>query len=326
MHTFPNIYGEFDIYENIWSYGNKNGSQYRLTHTPPIGFTLLANVYKSGYTDFVADMEVELNGTGLWYTEKDTNNLVHLDSSGSILGTTTMLSAGSVASTSDNGCWALDINNKQAFAFDCESIPLTAVNLVRPPSANTGNSMDTDRDDGFWYYSDDGYVCHVDKYGKLGADIQTSLVVTKVTGGDGIVMVYSSSEKKFEIYNTQGTFLGSNVASGYMCHFPTLLHSVDNAVNPQYYDPVWGENGSLEWNVVKNNGYFLPKTAYHQVRLTLRTYDVEKTPTVHNIVAPPAVKIQDVYPQQSRNVYFKSNLSGEIHGEYEVDLKVWWEI
>ena len=324
---FPNLGMDLDIYDNIWAYGNKYASQYHLTHTPPASFTELADVYSNGYVDFVADFAVELNGTGIWYTDKTTNNLIHLDSAGGVIGTVSMPSVGGVASTSDNGCWALDINNKQAFAFDYESTPLTVVNLVRSPTVNTINRMDTDRDDGFWYYSDDGYICHVDKYGKLGVEIQTSLVVTKVTGGDDIVMFYSSSERKFEVYNTLGVFFGSKtISNSCVCFFPTLMHSVDGVVNPQSYDPVWGENGSLGWNIVKNDGYFLPKTTYHQVRLTLRTYDVEKTPIVHNVVVPPAVKIQDIYPQQSRNVYFKSNLSGEVHGEYEVDLKVWWEI
>jgi hypothetical protein len=96
---------------------------------------------------------------------------------------------------------------------------------------------------------------------------------------------------------------------------------------PVNYDPVWAPGGSLEWKEVKKDGYFLPKVKYHQIEVTLRNNDGVSTPTLNKLIISPAVKVQDIQPQTSKNIYIKTVVpDGASIQDYETKLKAWWGV
>jgi hypothetical protein len=93
---------------------------------------------------------------------------------------------------------------------------------------------------------------------------------------------------------------------------------------PVSYDPVWRIGGSLGWKEVRKDGYFLPKTLYHQAEITLRCEGIT-SPSLNKLIISPAVKIQDISKQSSKNVYVKTFIpDGADITDYETKLKAWW--
>jgi hypothetical protein len=95
-----------------------------------------------------------------------------------------------------------------------------------------------------------------------------------------------------------------------------------SSVLPASYDTVWGTGGSLEWNEVRKDGYFLPKKKYHQAEITLRG-DAE----LDKIIMPPAIRVQDIQPDSYKNIYIKTNIPEDADVKnYTGNLRCWWGV
>jgi hypothetical protein len=283
--------------------------------------------YQSTF-DYIKNFSPEINGGGVWYIDKSNKSLVHLDSSGnSLFSDTSMTDPGAVCSTGDGGCWVSDIvgYTVKRFIDDGSSLGIIQATHSMYYICNDGS-------DGFWG-ANNNQISHHDSSGVRRITFAVS-APTQIRAEKGYVAVYSASNDSIIIYNNNGNILKTMTTGYTTTGFFDIYHvehdthcKSDIQVLPATYDPVWGVSGTLAWQKVKASGYFLPKTKYHQVKFDLMTNNPSVTPIIHEILSPPAVKVEDIQPNSSQPLYIQTNFPNESFDTNETTrLKVWWGI
>jgi len=317
---------EFDKFGGIWGY---NGDRaFYLLHFDYQLVSELASIYDGG-TDFLYDFAVELDGDGVWYTNKSLGVVYHLDAVGTELQQITLQTPRAICGTSDNGCWVVDNTDYYARRYDSSANIVKSVYLGR-----TASRMCTDYNDGFWYFnSSTSNVYHLNSVGTV---LSTTGVanVSRLRGLNDGCIVWSSSNDFVKHINSNGsithTFNGPSSTTslpGAFAHNHTDHLNYHTDFLPISYDPVWGTGGSASWKEVSKDGYFLPKEQYHQVELTLRTTNAAYTPYVNKLLMAPAVKIEDIPSKSYKNMYIKTDIpNGADIADHEARLKTWWRV
>lgn len=316
---------EINSYGNVWGYSDYHGALALLDFSSGS----LSEIYLLDIgTSFINDFSAETNGAGIWYTNALSNTLVHLDGAGNSQQViTSMTTPAAVCSTSDNGCWVVDNNNYSLKRYDYNGNVINTGNLYKEAT-----KMVNDGEDGFFYISGD-YVYHVLNTGGNGISVNLDIPTNIINGGD-IIVVYSHSNKRIDVVDKEnGTILKTitqaqypGIPGVYSIHY-ALFSDSDSSLLPTSFDPVWGTSGTLEWKTVKKNEYILPKRLFHQSRITLTTTDHTISPSLDSVAIPPAVKVQDIQPQNSQPLYIRTNFTeGANTQDYITNLRVWWEI
>jgi hypothetical protein len=318
---------EFDKFGGIWLY---SAGSYYLCH---LNYSLGTVTYSLiGVIDFLHDLAVEMDGDGVWYTDKIYDFVIHRDANGVLLRQIALNEPRAICGTLDNGCWVIDNGGdiEMAYRYNSGGDLVKTVSLGRPATY-----MTTDMSDGFWYISD-SRICHVTSGGietvNIGLDQPT-----RIKGGYNGCIVWSSSQDYVKYIDNAGNITRTFSISGESnTACPALLSfkydsfkTFKDTINilPASYDPVWGTGGSLEWKEVRKDGYFLPKGKYHQAELTLRTNNVAYTPYVSKLVMAPAIKIEDIPSKSYKNMYIKTDIPpGADITDHETKLKTWWKI
>ena len=319
---------DFDYEDNWWIFTQKgyNTSTTYITHTPMHVASNLGQLTFSVNDQTAYCLVAEKSGTGAWYV--DTMNLViyHLDSGCNYIHTiATIDNPRAICATSDNGIWVIDNNTKTAYRFDANANQIDSVYI-----GSTALWMDNDGFDGFWYINDTSYT-HYTEYGTL-ADGPFAIdgAPTQIRVGKEIVVILCYNDSKNLVYDKSGNLIKS-LGGGSITYIPTVISlDLDNFCSsheyPAPFDPVWGENSPLEWKKVPMNGYAVPKNQYHQLRFTLRM-DGDNTPVLKSISSPKVVRISDISPKTSRNVFIRpGDLSSNSIEDIEVKLRTWWYI
>jgi hypothetical protein len=311
----------FDKLGGVWGYGS-NG--YYLRH---FNYKLSEIAYTQIGGAYISNLAVELDGDGIWYTNSNTNEVIHLDSNCVILKQFTLNTPRAICGTNDNGCWVIDNGDMYARRYDFDGVFVNSISLDR-----TATNMSHDYENGFWYNSDNR-VYHVNSEGvELSATDVSSVSVIKGMPHGGC-MVWSSTDFVKWI-DSSGIVVRTIESPSSYSHCPGVF-SYDHADSVEHQtsclpldtDPVWGDNGSLEWYEVRKDGYFLPKDVYHQVELTLRTSDLSTSPSVTDIVMAPVVKVEDILPADYKNIYVRTDIPSNVSvGSYESRIKTWWKV
>jgi len=328
---------EFDKFGGIWGYGTTGKYLIHLDNR------LDSHLYSlNNGADFLYDLAVEMDGDGVWYTDKENEMVIHKDYEGTTLTTILLNAPRSICSTLDNGCWVVDNTDKKAYRYNFSGALVKTVNIGR-----TASRMCSDMQDGFWYIKGN-YVYHVTSGGIEDISVNVPQP-TKVGGGHDGCIVWSSDNDWVKYIDNNGnitrTFTDPGAVGITTC--PALfsfgyddfkIFKDTTNILPITYDPVWGTGGALSWEEVRKDGYFLPKVRYHQVEVTLRNNDGISTPTlkklivspairVQDIQSQPAIRVQDIQSQSSKNIYVKTVIpDGADITDYETKLKAWWGV
>ena len=315
---------EFDKVGGVWGYQEARVN--RLLHFDYQLANTLANIYSSG-DDFVYDLAVELEGDGVWYTDKINDVVYHLDSAGTGLHSISLTEPRSICGTNDNGCWVIDNSDYYARKYTSSGTLSKSVYLGRD-----ADRMCADYEDGFWYISGTS-VYHVNS---IGTTLSTTVVgtVSRVKPALNGCLVWSEPNYFVKYINSAGivvtTIAGPSSNTGFPCVFSQSYNDhldLQTDFIPVSYDPVWGSTGSAQWKEVRKDGYFLAKDQYHQFELTLRTTTSGNSPSIDRVIMAPAVKVQDIQPQSSKNMYIRTNIPSSVDvGDYETSLNVWWGV
>lgn len=317
---------EYNYFDSVWCYSTIKGILALLDYSS--GSMVIVYETNLGY-DYIGDFSAEPAGAGVWYTDKASENLVHKDGSGNtLLEDTSMTTPRAVCATSDNGCWVVDNYNYALRRYNFDGEIIITGNLNR-----TATKMINDGEDGFFYISGD-YVYHVLNTGQSGISVVLDSP-TDIMNGNDIFAVYSSTNHTITVIDKSSGAILKTINQRYNYNGIPALYSMNQEkhsesytnVLPLSYDPIWGVSGTLDWYMVKRNEYILPKKRYHQVKTTLTTTDYTNSPSVNGIATPPAVKIQDIQPQDSKPLYIRTNFEeGANMQDYITNLRVWWEI
>lgn len=323
-----NLNLEFDSAGGLWGYSTEMG--YSLFH---YNSSLSSELYRLTESyDFCRGVVVEIDGEGVWYINITSESIVHLDSDGSVLASVALSSPLCIASASSGACWVFDSDDRKFYKYD------SIGNLLKSKSVDhTATLMTTDYEEGFWYLAS-GYLYHVNEAGVTTTKVNVGSDVYRLKSGYGGCAAYSKDSFFVKWVNKGATNVYRNFdlsgLSSYSTSFPGVfpinynsyktMHLSGNLF-PRLDDPVWGNNGTLKWKEVSKDGYFLPKTNYHQAQIKLIGKDIP--PSVNSIVMSPAIKIQDIPSKNSSNMYIRSNVpsSGNIE-DYDAKLKCWWGI
>jgi hypothetical protein len=332
-----NVAFEFDKYGGLWGYGNAEGGNSNLLKILVHFDSALGMEYsleESGI-DFVHALAVEMDGDGAWYTDKIDDLLIHRNTIGTLLHSIALNEPRAVCGTLDNGCWVADNADKKFYRYNSNGSRIKTVTIPVNPAYNDAEAdkMTTDYEDGFWYLQSD-YVYHVTSVGSV--DIGPVYIDTdpyEIRGShDGCYVICSyTNNKLYFIDRTVGAVTKSqSIDSSIRPMFGVASYDVSASLEfkdtdnilPAPYDSVWGAGGSLEWEEVRKDGYFLPKYKYHQIEVTLRGDAV-----MNKILMPPAIKTEDIQPQQSKNIYIKTDIpAGADITDYSTRLKTWWGV
>jgi len=147
---------------------------------------------------------------------------------------------------------------------------------------------------------------------------------------NGVYVIRTASPDYVFFINNSGAIEKTrSLDSGSRGVFGAFSYSIADALEfkssgliPVSYDPVWGTGGSLEWQEVRKDGYFLPKVKYHRTETTLRGDAV-----LEKIIMPPAINTQDIQPDDYKYIYLKTDipLSADIK-DYVGKLRTWWGV
>ena len=319
---------EFDKVGGFWGYSGYTRYGFdnrRLVHRDSTLATELALIHESG-DDFLHDFAVEMNGDGVWYTDKSLNVVYHLDTDGNILNQIVLQTPRDICGTSDNGCWVMDNTDLKVYRYAFNGNLVKTITLTR-----YADRMTSDLLDGFWYMRDNT-IYHVTSEGVEDTSTmvsQPTMIRAMHTG----CVVWSRTTNIVTCIDVNGNITKTFTRSSSTYGFGLYAHDYTDYLNyhtdflPISYDPIWGTTGSAEWKEVRKNGYFLPKEQYHQVELTLRTSDVVYTPYVNKLLMAPAVKVEDIPAKAYKNMYIKTDIpNGADITDHETKLKTWWKI
>lgn len=325
-----NVNMECDKFGGIWGYGDLSGYETLIHWDNELDQFGILYELNDG-TGFLYDLAVEMGGDGVWYTNKIDDMLIHKDYEGTTLNTIVLNEPRAVCGTLDSGCWVIDNTDKKAYRYNFVGALIKTVDIER-----TATRMCTDMYDGFWYISGN-YVYHVTSNGVEDVNDVNIDQMAKIKGGYNGCIVWSSNNDWVKYIDNNGniTRTFSDPSGAGKTGIPALFsfryedfvefQNTDNLI-PVSYDPVWGTGGSLEWKEVRKDGYFLPKTVHHQSEITLRS-EGATSPSLNSLIISPAVKVQDIAKQSSKNVYVKTFIpDGADITDYETRLKTWWGV
>ena len=233
-----------------------------------------------GYTDFVQDMSADLYGDGLWFINKTTNRLIHLNGVGTETVGFVLKNAKAVCSDIDGGCWVFETSEKKVLKYNNSGDLL---------SSNTLNiNIDVMKSDfygGFWCSGAEGVFrfngsggmvvsnTALQGYNRMWAGRRSIVLQSLPSNYDGytnnfdrtpiIILDTVTGNLKKTIYLDEYTNVGIPT-------FFTLDYTEDTTIEfPTRQDQVWGENGSLVWKEVNINGELLPRNRYYRAKISL---------------------------------------------------------
>ena len=315
---------QFDIDGGIWGYGDFSGS-YNDRHLYHFDYSLSIDADISDGTDFFYLGAAEINGTGIWYTNSTENVLYKLNAFGTVLQQIPLNTPRWLCGTMDNGCWVNDTTAGTMIRYDEDG------NLVKTASVGfNASAMCHDYNNGAWIRT--GYdIYHMTSNGVIDAGPTTLTNANRLEPSkNGVYVVRTSSPDTIWFLNHEGAVEKTrSLNSSSRTVYGAFSYSIADALEfksagliPVSYDPVWGTGGSLEWQEVRKDGYFLPKVKYHRTETTLRGDAV-----LEKIIMPPAINTQDIQPDGYKYIYLKTDipLSADIK-DYEGKLRTWWGV
>jgi hypothetical protein len=319
---------EFDKVGGFWGYSGytRYGTDNRrLVHRDSTLAIQLVQIHESG-ADFLHDFAVEMNGDGVWYTNKTVNVVYHLDTDGNTLQQIVLQTPRAICGTSDNGCWVMDNTDLKVRRYAFNGNLVKTITLTR-----YADRMTSDLLDGFWYMRDNT-IYHVTSEGVEDTSTmvsQPTMIRAMHTG----CVVWSRVTNIITCIDFNGNITRTFTRSSSTYGFGVYAHNYTDHLNyhtdimPISYDLVWGTTGSASWKEVRKDGYFLPKELYHQAELTLRTNNAQYTPYVNKLLMAPAIKIEDIPSKSYKNMYIKTDIpTGADITDHETKLKTWWKI
>lgn len=322
-----NKFMDFDGYEGIWGYGDHNTVEGR-TLCRLDGVALSEQVaYSEAQQDFVYDMTTEFTLGGCWYTNSIDDTLVHMSMNGTKLDIIPMANPRNICRTTDNGCWVYDSSDKKVYRYDYSGDVIST--FILPYELTYGDSglttISDDRQDGFWYLYD-VLLYHVTSEGIADVGPVTLSNPSKIYGTQTGCLIHSISNTTLYWVNMNGVVAYSRAIPDDSSPIVGMLYYgydefvvSKQALLPASYDTTWS---NLAWNEVRKDGYYLPKTKYHQVDVKLWN-----SATLDGIYMAPAIKTEDIQPQQSKNIYVKTDIPlGADISDYSAVLRSWWGI
>lgn len=273
---------------------------------------------------FMYDMDVVYDTGDLWYTNKELNSVIKLNTDGEITGSMSLTSdAKGVVAERDGSCWVIQgakvvhINSSVSEVISEVDLSDTAIGLSR---------IALDGENALWL-TDSHYVRRVFKTGGVdfSVDVGTQSMELK-SYESGVAVNCVNRDWKFvsrvnkrvikTIENTSGLDIDIGVTG--------VIYS-NTFYSGQFPVPVDSYWYNLEWRKVLLNHYNIAEEKYNQIRLTLRDDGNFVSPLVNGLYLNESIIVEDIYPNQYATIYLKADVSEQSSsGDFSSNLKTWW--
>lgn len=331
--NYTNMYNDqfyFDGAHGVWGYGNYDSVNSRILSHHNNDASVIAS-YSEGQVDFIYEIATELvpGMRGVWYTNQTNDTLVHMNSDCVKLQTIQLDQPRCVASTMDGGVWVADNIADVIYRYSFDGTRTYTFTVSEDISYNGAgvHRLSGDFNNGFWYRNGD-LIRHVTEDGVVDVG-PVPIEDANTLGGTPVgCFVHNTNDNKMYWIDMNGQTIYKDINDcpslfgGFYYGHSQFVKYKSNYI-PVSYDPVWGDEGSLEWKTVPKNGYFLERKKYHQFRFTLKSPNTK----LKKIIMAPAVKIEDIRAGSYKSIYLRTNIpEGADIMNYESGLKVWWDV
>lgn len=307
----------------VWGYGETYGTLVKLNLN--LSVIEYEKVYNNDRDDFIYDFSIEKNGNGIWYTNIKNKKLIHINSEGTEICSSSFHAPRAVATTSDNGCWVFNYGYKQFYRFQYYGSYVTSFTFDKDV-----DYIETDSDDSIWFISKDS-VGHINLSGIQDKIITNLNNPERLLITTDYVYVYSSQGNMIVILNKSNLSIEHIFTLSEYTGKPAVLNinyedqnSFANNVLPIVYDPVWGDDSTLEWLRIDKNNLILPNAKYHQIRMSFTNNESAIYSTMRKVYEAPIIKLSNIRPNNSKNIYIKTNNINNAM-DHTLSLRVSWE-
>lgn len=321
---------EFTYDDKLWGYTGGNYLAHLSINYSPYSLNILLHTAVAN----IISLSAEYDGTGVWYVDDDLSRVIHLSGSHAQLASVyTLTTPYQVASSTGGTAWASDIGTSKVHLLDTNGAILKTVTTPKPLY-----EMTRDYRGGFFAAaeSSEGDIYHYAADGAMDMHITAQFAVSGMKGCPyGCVLYFDTSKTiKYVDLATSSILRTYSLTSNYVSYpdifwcdlasSQTNFESQGSILIPQTADPVWS---TLAWTEVPKNGYFLPKSRYHQARLTLQSNYSAINAKVNSISMQKPIKISSIQPNSGQDMYIKTTIpSDAVLDDYSAKLKTWWDI
>jgi len=263
----------------------------------------------------------------VWYIHEGLNELIHCDMYFNELNSMVLSSPYTLKSDSEGGVWVVYSDRMKIIRYNkYYNIELT-FSFNEPVS-----DISPDKDGGLWV-TQDITLTYFSKDSTIVKNFASSISSTWICAGYQSCFLYSNPLKTGYLFRysdglvKEVTFDETQFLPPlFFCHTyeDTIMGKTDYL--PVDYDPNWGINGTIEWDTVQVNGYYLSKNKYHQLKITLKTGNTDNTPKVKKIKIAPCIKLVDIQKNTYKSIYLKLDVPDQFKNQtYDTKIKCWWE-
>ena len=300
---------------------------------------LTSRLYRDSSITSIGGMSATYDVSGVWCVDRTTAyEVVHISTDYTQLASITSLTNPYAVAASENGaCWVSDISDLKIYKFSSDGTQLKSVYV-----GDTLYTMTRDFLGGFFARGSQGAIYHFDSAGTMDMHV-TITDATSLRGCPYGCIVYEDIQKRAHYIDlatkTVLYVITCPSVTGQVWGRPDIFwcdlesdqtnytELGSTSMLPITSDPVWGTSGSLTWTEVPKNGYFLPKERYQQARLTLTSLAKYTNPKVHSVTIPAPIRVTDLGPQSSRDIYVKTAIPSDADlTAYTARLKAWWDV
>lgn len=272
------------------------------------------------------DASVVYDTGDIWYTDSVVGAIMRLDRDGYVKASLdTLPGTRGIVATPDGGCYYVQDNVIYKINEDT-----TLDFLLEPEGLSDASRIALAYDENFIWITDGRNVKKV--------DVTSGRVVLSVSLPDQAIEIQKMNtgvavfctDKVWRFVNDSGDIYKTYDTGGVHTHIRTLSVDYTNeyfASNfPLSTDTNWG---SLSWKKIAPEYYNLSQETYHQLKITLRASESLESPKLNAVYLQEAISLTDIYPNSYKNIYVKADVSSlheEDIGEYDSNLKVWWNV
>jgi len=278
-----------DIYNGTWvNMYTSRASPGGYALAPAAGYYILrfrenlsysCRTYNTSYRT-AWDMDCVYNSGKLWYSDNNADQIILIDTSGTVEAYHSDTDALGICANPDGGCWYISRDGSTANLVRLDE-NASVVTTLENVGTNTLYYVMRDGDEAF-YVRDGGYLKRIFIDGTVDFSLNVPNLNKLLSVTDEGVWVWTSDGRVKFIERTSET-IKANVSYAYKPAILDYDYTSDNdyvSRLPLSIDTQWQD---LEWSEVNEEKYALPTgLTYHQARITLQAnkpWDIYSVPT-----------------------------------------------
>ncbi len=285
--------------------------------------------------DFINCISASTKSSSCWFTNRNSRRLECTDKDGNVSISIPLKNPTKLCALEDGGCSVVDDAENKVYRFSATGEEISACKVQTVYDIETIKESYTLTDKViYWILLKNGTIIRMREDSYIIGSISLNLVSGISSYINGLIAYSDLGKKVYQIDNDCNlVYEWDNNSYDSLSHCGDIFHSnyYNLAKDKKHYfidmldDPVWGKNVD-NWSEVRMDDSYFSGRKYYQMKFKLNSYEGSFAyPELNSIYFSKSVKIPDIYPGQSRNLYVKTRLPEEIESkDYTSSLRCWW--